>query len=320
MARDASPSNFKANTMTWNDLKSASGRKAIGGYLLTWGVATAYLAAKGADWSFPIISLVIFGVTLSAIAWGLTRKIAVPVITIANPRKESLGLLAYIAIYALVFLGWGMGALKEAVAPGQMQELATLAYKLAVHVALPVLVILFLGGAVRPLLTAGIRDRRWWIAFVGMSIILFGLLAMVSPAMSQIAALKLALPATLLSVLGAWLWISLEAGLCEEFLFRAILQTRLAAWLKSPVVAIVLVSLVFALAHWPGLYFRGTPETDGFSTDAVQVAAFTIAALSPISVLFGVLWQRTRSLLLVALLHGAVDALPFTAEFVKLWG
>ena len=107
--------------------------------------------------------------------------------------------------------------------------------------------------------------------------------------------------------------MSLEAGLAEEFLFRAALQSRIAAWLKSPVVAILLVSIIFALAHWPGLYFRGTPETDGYSTDPIQVAAFTIATLSPLSILFGVIWQRTRSLLLVVLLHGAVNALPFTA-------
>lgn len=306
--------------MTWNDLKSGLGAKAIGIYLLIWGAATTYLALKGADWSFPIIALLIFGITLSGLAWALTRKIDAPAIPVANPRKESLGLLAYLAIYALLFIGWGIGALKTAIAPGQAQETAMLAYKLIIHVGLPVLVILTLGGAIRPLLTAGIKDRRWWIAFIGLSIILFGLLAVVSPSLSQIGALKLALPAAILSVLGAWLWMSLEAGLCEEFLFRAVLQTRLAAWFKSPVVAILLVSLVFALAHGPGLYFRGTPDTDGFSTDPVQVAAFTIAALSPISILFGVIWQRTRSLLLVALLHGAVDALPFTAEFVKLWG
>jgi hypothetical protein len=34
----------------------------------------------------------------------------------------------------------------------------------------------------------------------------------------------------------------------------------------------------------------------------------------------GVLWSRSRSLLLVALVHGAIDALPATAEFVHIWG
>jgi uncharacterized protein len=305
--------------VTWNDIKSGSGPKAIGLYVLIWGAATVYLAAKGADWSFPIISFLIFGITLSGLAWALTRKSDAPAIVVANPRKESLGLLAYLAIYAVLFIGWGLGALKYAIAEGQAQEIATLAYKLLIHVGLPALVILTLGGAVRPLLTAGMKDRRWWIAFVGMSIILFGLLALVSPSLGQIATLKLSLPMAVASVLGAWAWVSLEAGLCEEFLFRAVLQTRLAAWLQSPMVAILLVSLLFALTHAPGLYLRGTPDTDGFSTDPVQVVAFTIAALSPISILFGVLWQRTGSLLLIVLLHGAVDALPYTAEFVKIW-
>lgn len=306
--------------MTWDDLKSAAGRKAVGIYLLIWALATTYLAAKGADWSFPIISLLIFGVVLSSVAWALTRKMGARVIPVANPRRESLGLLAYLVIYALLFIGWGIGALKSTMAPGHGQELMTLAYKLVIHVGLPSLVVLSLGGAVRPLLLNNVRDRGWWIAFVGMAVILFGLLAAVSPALSQITALNVALPIAALAVVGAWLWISLEAGLCEEFLFRALLQSRLAAWTKSPVAAILFVSILFALAHWPGLYFRGTPDTDGFSSDPWQVAAFTIATLSPVSILFGILWQRTRSLLLVVLLHGAIDALPYTAEFAKIWG
>ncbi|HEV7233006.1 MAG TPA: hypothetical protein VGN36_02090, partial [Sphingorhabdus sp.] len=69
----------------------------------------------------------------------------------------------------------------------------------------------------------------------------------------------------------------------------------------------------------PGLYLRGGPGVDGWSTDPIQVAAFTIATLSPLSVMLGVLWQRTRSLLLVVLIHGAIDALPNTAELVRVW-
>ena len=306
--------------MNWNDLRQGSGPRAIGAYVSVWGAATAYLAWKGADWTFPIVALLIFGVALSSIAWGLTRKIDAPAIAVAKPARESIGLLAYIAVYAIVFIGWGIGAVKAGIEPGQAQEVAMLAYKLVIHVGLPVLVILSLGGAVRPLLAGGATRVRWWVAFVAMSAVLFGLLAVVSPSMSQISTLKLALPAVILSILGAWFWMSLEAGLAEEFLFRAALQSRIAAWLKSPVVAILLVSIIFALAHWPGLYFRGTPETDGYSTDPIQVAAFTIATLSPLSILFGVIWQRTRSLLLVVLLHGAVNALPFTAEFVRIWG
>jgi membrane protease YdiL (CAAX protease family) len=37
-------------------------------------------------------------------------------------------------------------------------------------------------------------------------------------------------------------------------------------------------------------------------------------------VALGLLWARSRSLLLVVLMHGSIDALPFTAEFVRFWG
>jgi membrane protease YdiL (CAAX protease family) len=121
-------------------------------------------------------------------------------------------------------------------------------------------------------------------------------------------------------VIASWTWLSVEAGLCEEFLFRACLQSRLAAWLSSPVAGIALTSVLFGLAHWPGLYFRGGPGVDGWSTDPIQVAAFTIATLSPLSVSLGLLWARSRSLLLVVIVHGAIDALPHTAEMAGIWG
>jgi uncharacterized protein len=73
------------------------------------------------------------------------------------------------------------------------------------------------------------------------------------------------------------------------------------------------------LAHAPGLYLRGKPGVDGYSTDPLQVVAFTVALLSPIALLFGTLWARTRSLLLIVLLHATVDVLPNLAEFVRTW-
>jgi len=41
--------------------------------------------------------------------------------------------------------------------------------------------------------------------------------------------------------------------------------------------------------------------------------------LSPVAVLFGTLWARTRSLLLIVLLHAAVDVLPNLNDFVRTW-
>jgi membrane protease YdiL (CAAX protease family) len=289
-------------------------------YLALWGASTAYLAATNGDWVFPIASLVIFGLILGAIIWFLTRKMDAPQVPVTNPSRESLGLLAYLALYAFLLIGVWLGTIRKAIPEGPDQEWAVLAYKLVIHVGLPIAVILLLGGAVRPLFDLGTRRRGFWPALIILSSLMFALLAVVSPSLQQIAALNLSPATALFWVLASWAWLSVEAGLCEEFLFRACLQSRLAAWLKSPVAGILLTSVLFSLSHWPGLYLRGSPGVDGWSTDPIQVAAFTIATLSPLAVALGLLWARSRSLLLIVLVHGAIDALPGTAELVHIWG
>lgn len=288
-------------------------------YLLLWSLSTFYLYRAGADWSFPILSLGIFGIGLSGLAWLLTRKSKAPAVPVGRPSVELSALLIYLLFYAFVVLGWALGAVKAAVPVGQAQEIAVLALKLLVHVAAPLGLLWLLRAPIRAMFDTGLSRPGFWPTLLVIGGILIGLLAVVSPSLGQIAALHLSPPAVGLGIFGAFVWIALEAGLCEEFLFRAALQSRFSAVLKSPVAAVVATSILFALAHAPGLYLRGTPETDGWSTDPVQVAAFTIASLSPISILFGLLWARTRSLLLVVLLHACVDVLPFTAEFVKTW-
>ncbi len=305
--------------MRTSDLTTPLARRAMLVYFCLWGAASGYLALCGADWSFPIISLVIFGLILSSIIWFLTRKNNAPVINILQPKRESIGLLCYLLVYALVFLGWAFGPIKAVFPAGQMQEIWVISIKLLVHVLLPAGLILLLGGEIRSQWTTGLKQKGFWSTLVILSFLLIGLLALVSPSLKQIGALQLAPLPAVLWFFGAWAWVAIEAGLCEEYLFRALLQSRLGAWLQSPVAAIVMTSIIFALCHLPGLYLRGTPDTDGYSTNPLQVAAFTIATLSPLSIALGVLWARTRSLLLVVLVHGAIDALPFTAEFVGIW-
>jgi membrane protease YdiL (CAAX protease family) len=294
--------------------------RALIAYLLIWGGSTGYLAATGGDWVFPIASLVIFGLILSGIIWFLTRHMHAPAVPIERPKRESLALLTYLALYAFLAIGVLLGTIREAIPEGQTQEVAVLAYKLLIHVGLPVAVILALGGAVRPLFDPGTSRRGFWTTLIVLSALMFALLATVSPSLKQIGELRLDPATALLWVLLSWAWLSVEAGLCEEFLFRACLQSRLVAWLKSPLAGILLTSVLFGLAHWPGLYLRGGPGVDGWSTDPIQVAAFTIATLSPLSVSLGLLWARSRSLLLVVLVHGAIDALPHTAEMFRIWG
>ena len=294
--------------------------RALVAYLVVWGGSTAYLALTGGDWVFPFASLIIFGLIFSGVIWFLTRKMNAPAVPVNRAAYESHSLLAYLFFYAVLLIGIWLGAIKEAIPEGPNQEWAVLGYKLLIHVVIPAAIIMALGGAVRPLFDSGMKRRGFWTTLIVLSAMMMGLLAVVSPSLKQISALNLDPAMTLFWVIVSWAWLSVEAGLCEEFLFRACLQSRLTAWLSSPVAGIALTSILFGLAHWPGLYFRGGPGVDGWSTDPFQVAAFTIASLSPLSVSLGLLWARSRSLLLVVLVHGAIDALPHTAEMVRIWG
>src|SRR5262249_23928141 len=116
-------------------------------------------------------------------------------------------------------------------------------------------------------------------------------------------------------------WLSVEVGLVEEFFFRALVQSRLAAWFKSEVSGVVLMSLVFGLAHAPGFIFRGAGMVEGLGANptALEATAYSIVVLAVSGILFGVMWARTKSLMALMLLHAAGDLLPNFAEFVKVW-
>ncbi|HEX3914033.1 MAG TPA: CPBP family intramembrane glutamic endopeptidase [Steroidobacteraceae bacterium] len=291
----------------------------VGAYLVLWTAATLYLAFKGADWTLPAISLAVFGAALPLLGIVLTRKAVPPVIAVRRPTLELCALLGFLVLYAVGFLGWGMSATRSAVPPGREQELLVLAVKLLVHVGAPALLLAALGAKIAPLFNSGVAKPGFWLPLLLLGAIILALMCVVSPALNEIRALHVSTTTLVWAAPAAFAWMAVEAGLCEEFLFRAVLQTRLAAVLKTQAGAVVTGALLFALAHVPGLYLRGEPGVDGYSTDPVQVMAFTVAALSPVAVLFGTLWARTRSLLLIVLLHAAVDVLPNLHDFVRTW-
>jgi uncharacterized protein len=288
-------------------------------YLLLWIAATCYLAVKGADWTFPAISLGVFGITLPLLGIALTRKAVPPQIPVNRPSLELSALLIFLCAYAVGFLGWGMSATRAALPPGREQEVLVLVVKLLVHVAAPALLLAALGAKIAPLFNTGIKGPGFWPPLLVLGAVILALLSVVSPALSEIGALHASAATLAWAAPATFLWLALEAGLCEEFLFRAVLQTRLAAVLKTEAGAVVTGAVLFALAHVPGLYLRGRPGVDGYSSDPLQVVAFTIAELSPIALLFGTMWARTRSLLLIVLLHASVDVLPDIPEFVRTW-
>jgi membrane protease YdiL (CAAX protease family) len=305
--------------MTLTSRIPARAGKFVAGYLILWSASTAYLAAQGADWTLPVISLAVFAVALPLLSLPLTAKAAPRKIIVTRPALQLWAILGFLVLYAVGFLVWGMSATRAVFPAGREQELLVLVVKLLVHVAAPALLLAMLGAKIAPLFNSGIGRPGFWPPLLVLGAIILALLCVVSPALAEIEALHASAATLAWAAPASFVWLAIEAGLCEEFLFRAVLQTRLAAVLKTEAGAVVAGAVLFALAHVPGLYLRGHPGVDGYSTDPIRVIAFTIGVLSPVAVLFGTLWARTRSLLLIVLLHAAVDVLPNLAGFVKTW-
>jgi len=289
-------------------------------YVTLWGGSTFYLLAKdNEDWFTGALVMAIFGLALSGVAWLLTRGANAPPIDVKRPALESGAVLLYLGVYAVLFLGYGMTAARAAFPPGPQQELLVMVAKLAAHVVLPALLLVLLGARLAPLFQAGLEGRKFWRTLIVLGAIFIGLLCFISPSLADIAAANAPLSVLAWAVPASFAWVAIEAGLNEEFLFRGVLQSRLSALFSSAWAGVFVTALLFAIAHAPGLFLRGGPDVDGWSADPLQVVAYTFAVLSPMGLLFGLIYARTKSLLLVVLLHACVDVLPNLAEFIDTW-
>ena len=84
---------------------------------------------------------------------------------------------------------------------------------------------------------------------------------------------------------------------------------------------ILLMSLIFGLAHAPGFIFRHAGEVEGLGSNpsALDAIAYSIVVLAISGVTFGVIWARTKNLFAVMLVHAAGDLLPNFGGFAQTW-
>jgi uncharacterized protein len=293
---------------------------AVIAFLTLWGACVAFLAATGGNFLFPISSLVIFGGVMSGLALLFTRKTNAPAVPVRRPTRESIVLLIYLGFYAFVAFGPLISVVKNAFPAGPARELAVIGYKVVVHLVLPAVLILAAGGWLRGIADAGLRRRGVLLILVAFSTLMIGIVAALNSIFETLAGTGRLQGEIAGWIALAWLWMSVEAGLCEEFLFRGLLQSRLTAWLASGAWAIVTTAVLFALVHVPGFYLRGGEAIAQQAQTLSQMIALAIGAIAPIAILFGVLWHRTRSFLLVVLVHGAVDAMPAVERMIRTWG
>ena len=245
----------------------ANGRQLLRSRALTVGVLL-YLLALAVLWRRPefsladtLLELFIFGLGLSLIAWWATIR-AKPLAVAVHPGAgEMLGLLAYLvalSVYLAFGPQWIDSWLSQAwIESEQAHFFVNLVKKLVVFVLLPFALFGPLCGyALRDYgwQAAGLRElfRSHLLVVLLLSGVILALQYFLGGGAAPIREGKLTSHQLVVGLPLCFLWLAVEAGLVEEFFFRALLQTRFSAWFKSEVTGISLMALAFGLAHAPG--------------------------------------------------------------------
>jgi CAAX protease family protein len=301
---------------------------AIGGLVVYAASFTMLLRNRNFEPGGALIVLVLFGIIFPALAWLATLR-AVPLSISPNCARDACAGCLYRRAVRLSrrWSQWIDQHLPQTwIDSPQIKFFITLAKKLIVFVLIPFGIFRFAFGCrLRDFgiqqegLRALCRNHLPMVLIVGGALLAFQFF--LGNAAAPIRQGKFTTSQLLLGLPLCFAWLVMEVGLVEEFFFRALVQSRLAAWFKSEVSGVVLMSLVFGLAHAPGFIFRGAGAVEGLGATptALEATAYSIVVLAASGILFGVMWARTKNLIALMLLHVTGDLLPNFAEFVNVW-
>jgi membrane protease YdiL (CAAX protease family) len=309
-----------------------SSRKFIltAGLLLYCGAFVVLLGNKSFDVFGALFVLLVFGVVFPLIAWITTRHVLSLSISIQPHASELIVLCGYIFVLSLYLIGgpqWIDQHLPSSwIDSDRIKFFITPAKKLVVFVVIPFAIFRFgFGYHIRDfgIQREGLRALRGShlpvVLIVGGAFLAFQYFFSGGGAsfrQGHFTAYQLFLGLPL-----CFIWLFIEAGLVEEFFFRGLVQSQMAAAFKSEASGIVLMSLIFGLAHAPGFIFRHAGEVEGLGANptALDAVAYSIVVLAVSGITFGVIWARTKNLLALMLLHAAGDLLPNFGNFVRTW-
>jgi membrane protease YdiL (CAAX protease family) len=313
-----------------NSQRFAFNRILIGSFILYVCAFAILLRNNSFDAAGAVVVLVVFGIVFPLMAWIATRR-AIPLSISVTPNKVQLVvLIGYIILLSIYLIGgpqWIDQHLPSSwIDSARTRFFITLAKKLIVFVAIPLGIFRFgFGyrlrdfGIQREGLGALHRSHLPVLLVVSAAFLAFQYFFSGGGAAFRrehftVYQLLLGLPLCVT-------WLFIEAGLVEEFFFRALIQSHLAAAFKSEVSGTVLMSLIFGLAHAPGFIFRHAGEVEGLGSNpsTLDAVAYSIVVLAVSGVTFGVIWARTKNLFAVMLIHAAGDLLPNFGSFAKTW-
>jgi membrane protease YdiL (CAAX protease family) len=302
----------------------------VGWLILYAGSFAVLLPNKNFESGGALIVLVLFGIIFPALAWISTIRSRPLSVSVEPTAREMLVLVACLIALSIYLIGgpqWIDNHLPQNwMSSPQIKFSTTLAKKLIVFVLIPFGIFRFAFGyrlcdfgIQRAGLRALYREHLPMVLVVGGALLAFQLF--LGNGAAPIRQGKFSAYQLLVGLPLCFTWLVIEVGLVEEFFFRALVQSRLAAWFKSELSGIVLMSLAFGLAHAPGFIFRraGTVEGLGANPTALQATAYSIVVLAVSGILFGVMWARTKNLIALMLVHAAGDLLPNFADFAHVW-
>ena len=277
-----------------------------------------------------IFVLVVFGVVFPLLAWAATLRAAPLSISMAPNISALIALIGYVILLSLYLIGgpqWIDQHLPHSwIDSARARLFIGLTKKLFVFVVVPFLIFRFAFGyrlrdfgIQREGLRALLGSHLPVVLLVGGAFLCFQYFFSGGGAAfrrEHFTPFQLFVGLPL-----CFIWLFVEAGLVEEFFFRGLVQSQFAASFKSEVSGVVLMSLIFGLAHAPGFIFRHAGEVEGLGSNpsALDAIAYSIVVLAVSGITFGVIWARTKNLFAVMLIHAAGDLLPNFTGFVRTW-
>jgi CAAX protease family protein len=265
----------------------APNRILIGGLILYACAFAVLLRTNSFDATGAVVVLIVFGIAFPLIAWIAARR-AIPLSISVKPTKTQLiVLVGYIVLLSVYLVGGPQWIDQHLPHPwvdsARIRFFIGLAKKLVVFVVIPFAIFRFgFGYRVRDfgIQREGLRALRGShlpvVLVVGGAFVCFQYFVSSGGAAfrgEHFTAFQLFVGLPL-----CFVWLFVEAGLVEEFFFRGLVHSHFAAAFKSEVSGVVLMSLIFGLAHAPGFIFRHAGEIEGLGSNpsAIDAIAYSI--------------------------------------------
>lgn len=298
-------------------------------FAAAYALSLAGLSTQG-DPGDALAVLVIYGLILGGLCWLATWRAAPFPLDLKQPGRQ-LALVLALTVLVILWLCFGVEAVDKLVPASIMGDprgkaVVKLIEKLAVFVVIPWLLFQRLFGATAADFGLS-HDRfkalggRMGLAALGLSIVVMGINLVIGQAAAPIRNGEISAGVLAVAFPLCLLWNMVEVGLVEEFFFRALMQTRLAAVFKSQAIGAVTMAILFGLFHAPGLVLRGASAFEGMSEapGPLYAMAYSVAVMGVAGIPFAILWARSRNLWLGMIVHAANDTVAYLPDFIDMW-